>query len=48
VVLALPEDVLSAEAERPARGALAAPPRAGIDEAAIAEAVGILTGPNGR
>jgi acetolactate synthase-1/2/3 large subunit len=43
VVLALPEDVLSAEAGAPGT-VLAAPPRAGIDEAAIAEAVGIMTG----
>jgi acetolactate synthase-1/2/3 large subunit len=43
VVLALPEDVLSAEAGAPGT-VLATPPRAGIDEAAIAEAVGIMTG----
>jgi tRNA/tmRNA/rRNA uracil-C5-methylase (TrmA/RlmC/RlmD family) len=38
-VLALPEDILSAEAEAPGT-VIAAPPRAGIDDAAIAEAAG--------
>jgi acetolactate synthase-1/2/3 large subunit len=42
VVLALPEDILSAEAEAPGT-VIAAPPRAGIDDAAIAEAAGFLT-----